>query len=116
MEALTEFVKHATLLTLLNFLIVIVFLLLGVSIAIFARSRKAMKGLLVISFVPALSGILTTYFQNRILDSGQGMFGQLSPHVIALGRRDALISGGVGVAGTVLLLSIRAFSIRMKRI
>ena len=116
MEALTEFVKHAGLLTLLNFLIVIVFLLLGVTIAIFARSRKAMKGLLAISFVPAFSGILTTYFQYRIIDSGLGMFGQLSPHAIALGRRDALISGGVGVAGTVLLLSIRAFSIRMKRI
>ena len=116
MEALTEFVNHATLLTLLNFLIVMVVLLLGVTIAIIARSRKAMKGLLAISFVPAFSGILTTYFQNRILDSGQGMFGRLSPHAIALGRRDALISGGVGVAGTALLLIIRAFSIRMKRI
>lgn len=116
MEALTEFVKHATLLTLLNFLIVIVFLLLGVTVAIVARSRKAMKGLLAISFVPAFSGILTTYFQNRILDSGQGMFGRLNPHAIALGRRDALISGGVGVAGTALLLIIRAFSIRTKRI
>lgn len=115
MEALTEFVKHATLLTLLNFLIVTVFLLIGVTIAIGARSRKAMEWLLAISFVPAFSGILTTYFQNRILDSGQGMFGRLSPHAIALGRRDALISGGVGVAGTALLLLIRAFRIRMKR-
>ena len=115
MEALTEFVKHATLLTFLNFLIVIVFILLGVTVAIVARNRKAMKGLLAISFVPAFSGILTTYFQNRILDSGQGMFGRLSPHAIALGRRDALISGGVGVAGTALLLLIRAFSMRIKR-
>lgn len=115
MEALTEFVKHATFLTLLNFLIVIVSLLIGVTIAISARSPKAMKGLLAISFVPAFSGILITYFQNRILDSGQGMFGRLSPHAIALGRRDALISGGVGVAGTALLLLIRAFGIGMKK-
>ena len=75
MEALTEFVKHATLLTLLNFLIVTVFLLIGVGIAIGARSRKAMKWLLAISFVPAFSGILTTHFQNRILDSGQVCLG-----------------------------------------
>ena len=115
MEALTEFVKHATLLTLLNFLIVVVFLLIGFAIAIAAQSRKGMTWLFAISFVPAFSGILTTYFQNRILDSGQGMFGRLSPHAIALGRRDALISGGVGVAGTALLLLLRAFSIRIKR-
>jgi hypothetical protein len=114
-EALTEFIKHATLLTLLHFLLVVVFLLIGVTIAIGARNRKAMKWLLAISFVPAFSGILTTYFQNRILDSGQGMFGRLSPHAIALGRRDALISGGFGVAGTAFLLLIRALSIRMKR-
>ena len=108
-ETLTDFVKNAGFFTLLHFFLTAILIFVGISFFLFARARRAMWWFLGIGLGPALSGILTMYFKNRILDTGMGMFGRLSPEALAAGRREALIDLGVGIAGTMIILVLCAW-------
>jgi len=85
-ETLTEFVKQAGLFTVLHFFITKVLILIGIAFFIFGQSKTAMWWFLGIGILPVLSGILTMYLENRLLDIGLGMFGRLGPQEIASGR------------------------------
>jgi len=114
-ESFVDFIKNASLLTFLNLLFIGIFLLAGVISFIVARRRKATLRFLAISFGPVVSGILTMYFKNRLLDTGKGMFAPLSPEAIAIGRRDALYDAGVGVIGTAIMLLLVAGRVGLNR-
>src|SRR5437016_5324661 len=103
-ESLTDFVKQAGLFTLLHFFTTAILLLISIAFFIFARSKRAMWWFLGIGVLPVVSGILAMRLKNRLLDTGIGMFGELSPQAIASGRLEAIIDLGVGAAGTILIL------------
>jgi hypothetical protein len=108
-EALTDFIKNAGLFTLLHFLITAILIFVGIALFAFARTRRAMMWFLIIGILPVVSGILTMFLKNRILDSGIGMFGRLSPEGIAAGRREALVDLVGGFTGGIAILLLRAW-------
>jgi len=75
----------------------------------------ALRWLLVFAILTTLVGLMTMYFENRIVDTGVGMFARLTPEAIAAGRREALINAGIGIAGTIIILSLRAWRQRLNR-
>jgi hypothetical protein len=74
-----------------------------------------MHWLLAIAVLPLLSGLLTMYLENRILDRGFGMFGRLSAEAIGAGRREALIAVFIGVTGTIVLVFIGLLGLKRKK-
>jgi hypothetical protein len=98
-ETLSDFLKHATLLTLLTLLTTLISILVGVAVLVFARTRRPMYLMVVAAALPLLSGLLTMYVDNRQLDTGHGMFGRLSAEAIAAGRGEALVTACIGAAG-----------------
>ena len=112
-ETLTEFVKNCSLVTVLNFLFVAMLILIGVAFFLFARKRRCISWFFVIGILPAVSGILTMYFQNKAMNRGVGMFGRLRPWEIASGRREAVIDLSAGVAGTIVVLLLRFWRQRL---
>jgi hypothetical protein len=55
------------------------------------------------------------YVDNRLLDTGMGMFGKLSNEAIAAGRRDALITACIGVGGALVVFLMGEFGLKKNR-
>src|SRR5438132_1047821 len=108
-EALTNFIKNAGLITILHLLITAILVLVSLAFFVSARTRTSMLWFLLIGILPALSGILTMYFKNRIVDQGIGMFSRLSAEGIASGHREAFVDFVVGVVATVGILGLRTW-------
>jgi hypothetical protein len=113
-ETLTDFLKNATLLTLLTLLITVISILFGIVILIFARRQRPMYWVLAIATLPLLAGLVTLYVDNRTLDTGRGMFGRLTDHAIAAGRRDALITAVIGSVGAIVVFLLGVLGLRRK--
>ena len=105
-EALSDFVKNAGLFTVFHFFITTLVLLVGLGMTMLVRRRAAKNWVLVIGFIPALSGILAWYFESDIANHRLGMFGSLNDAGVAAVRREALIDLIVGLAGTAVLLGL----------
>jgi hypothetical protein len=114
-NVVTDFIKDAGLFTLLHLLVTAILVVAGIGLFLFARTRKAMWWFLGIGILPGLSGILIMYIKNRLLDTGMGLFAPLSVEAIAAGRREARIDLVVGVVGTMLILSLRAWRLRLNK-
>jgi len=69
-----------------------------------------------IAAVPLITGLVTMYLKNRILDRGFGMFGRLSPEAIAAGRREALIGACIGALAAVLMLLMGVVGLKLKNL
>jgi len=74
-----------------------------------------MYWLIAVAALPLLIGLLTMYVDNRMLDTGFGMFGSLSAEAIAVGRRDALINAGIGATAAALLVLMGMSGLRYRR-
>jgi hypothetical protein len=113
-EALTDFIKNASLFTVLHFFITTLVLVVGVALML-VRGRVGGIWFLVIGFIAALSGILAWYFANDIADHRLAMFGPLSDAGAAAVRREALIDLIVGLAGAGVLLGLRMWRLHNYR-
>jgi hypothetical protein len=112
---LIDFIKNAGLVTLFHLCITTIVLIGGVSFFLLARTRNAMRWFLLIGILPLLSGILTLFVKNRLLDTGKGMFAPLTAEDIAAGRREAWIDLGIGVVASLLILLLRAWRAHLQR-
>lgn len=116
MEALTDFIKNAGGLTLLHFLVTGILLLVAIIMFIAARSHTAMPWFTIISFVPVLSGILSMYLKNRLLETEMGKFGRLSSEAIAEDREAIICAAtAIGATGTTLMVLLRVLRTRLNR-
>src|SRR5258706_10494530 len=110
-----DFLRHATLLDLLNLLIAIMLILAGTVTLIVARSRRSMYCLIATAVFPLLLGLLTMYMDNRIIDRWVGMAETLNAEGIAASRQDASINAGIGAAAAALLVLMGMIGLRFKR-
>jgi hypothetical protein len=110
-----DFLRHATLLDLLNLLIAIMLILAGTVTLMVARSRRSMYCLIATAVFPLLLGLLTMYMDNRIIDRWVGMAETLNAEVIAASRREASINAGIGATAAALLVLMGMIGLRSKR-
>ena len=110
-----EFLRHASLLDLLNLLIAIMLILAGTVTLMVARSRTTMYCLIATAVFPLLLGLLTMYMDNRIIDRWAGMAETLNAEVIAASRREASINAGIGATAAALLVLMGMIGLRSKR-
>ena len=114
-ETLTDFLKNATVLTLLTILITLISILGSIVVLIFARGQRLFYWLVGAATLPLLFGLLSMYVDNRLLDTGMGMFGKLSSEAIAAGRRDARITACIGVGGALVVFLMSEFGLKKSR-
>ena len=110
-----DFLRHATLLDLLNLLIAIMLILAGTVTLMVARSRRSMYCLIATAVFPLLLGLLTMYMDNRIIDKWVGMAETLNAEVIAASRREASINAAIGATAAALLVLMGMIGLRSKR-
>ena len=103
---MAEAVKNFGLFTVLHLFITTVALLVGLAMTMLVRGRAGEIWLLVIGFIPALSGILAWHFENRIANHRLGMFHRLSDAGVAAVRHAALIDLIVGSLVAAVLLGL----------
>ena len=114
-EALTDFIKNASLFTVLHLFISIVVLLVGFVVTILTRSRAGGTWFLLIGIIPALSGILAWRFENDIANHRRAMFGLLDDAGVAAVHREALVDLIVGFVVAAVVLSLRMWRQRNNR-
>ena len=112
-QAVTDFLKYAGFLDLLNRLTAVTFVVVGL-VSFFSRRMSRMNNLPTLAIVPLLVGLLTMSVDRYTLENGPFMYGRPSAAAIVAGRRDALINaiigalGGLVFAATVILSRKRA--------
>jgi hypothetical protein len=115
LETFMDFLRHASLLDLLNLLIAIMVILAGTVTLMVARSRTSMYCLIATAVFPLLLGLLTMYMDNRIIDRWAGMAETLNAEVIEASRREASINAGIGATAAALLVLMGMIGLRSKR-
>ena len=113
-EALTDFIKEASLFTVLHFLITTLVLVVGL-VMMLVRSRVSGTWFLVTGFIAALSGILAWRFENDIANHRRAMFGLLDDAGVAAVHREALVDLIVGFVVAAVVLSLRMWRQRNNR-
>ena len=105
-DSIVEFIKNAGLVTITTFLIVIVCVLMGLGLFLFARATVAVRWLLLVGIVPVLSGILALYLKFKY--AGVVMMGMPTPETIAASKREGIIDviAGLTAGAAILLLAI----------
>jgi hypothetical protein len=102
-DSVLDFAKNAGLITLLTFLIVVICVLIGLGLFVFARRAAAMRWFLLIGIVPVLSGILALYLKFKY--ASVVMIGMPTAQSIAASRKEGVIDLIAGsAAGTMILM------------
>jgi hypothetical protein len=114
-RVLTEFIRNAGLISLLNLLLITLCIVAGLVFFFRARATGHMRWFLGVGILPTISGILAMYFKLKITNAGIGLFGRLGPEAIAVGRREALVNLVIGVAASAGILGLRAWRGRLNR-
>ena len=112
-EAVTNFIKNASLITVINFFIFVTFVLIGSSLFFFAQTKSAMRWFLLIGIVPITSGILAMYLKYKYADTV--MTDGATPETIAASQREGLIDLAAGAAGFVVILILMTVRRRLNK-
>ena len=102
-QAVTDFLRNAGLLDLLNMLIAAIFVVIGLASFVSRRPMHLYK-LMGLAMVPLLLGLVTMYVDYTT--SGIGMFGTPSEAAIAARRQAALINGVIGALGALVFVAL----------
>ncbi len=114
METLIEFLKNCGLLDLLVIASAVILILSGIIVLIIARARKPVYGFLAAVLLPLILGVLDFDLKNRFLEQGYGFVGRLDAEAIEAGKRDLLVVVGIGIAGTIVSVSIGFFGLALR--
>ena len=112
-EAVTNFIKNASLITVINFFIFVTFVLIGFALFFFARTKSAMRWFLLIGIVPITSGILAMYLKYKYADTV--MTDGATPETIAASHREGLIDLAAGAAGFMVILILMTVRRRLNK-
>lgn len=106
MDALVSFLKHASTLDFVVFLLVIlialVLIIAGIVIVIASKTRKPIYYFLVLTLLPLFLALVGTYMRLKTIDRAVVDFPEASSEIVASSREEAWVITYIGAAATIL--------------
>ena len=115
MEALTDFLKHATVLDWLVIFVTLLLIAIALLLLFVLRSSKPFIIVVVSGTIPLAGGLLSTFLKYQQAQRALEMIGDVSAEVIEGAHAEAWIISYIGLVGAIIIAVLGLIGVATKR-